>query len=480
MAKNIGSGWLPRNVEKLLIDPERPLLVACSGGADSVFLFLAIQGWLEARNELSRLKILHFNHRLRGEESEGDEDFVRKLAEQLDVPLSVSRWNRENPAESVSEDQARQARMDFFAIEVASKSGEAIILTAHHADDVAETMLMRLSRGSGLQGLSAPRSFSVGYKGLHFARPLVDWRKNEMIDLLKRCGATWREDSSNRESCFYRNRLRLEVIPAWESVSDRPIQPGVSLSRELLEEDSIALEEQFEKAWEKCLLEPGRLDFNSVRSEPKAIQRRTLQRLCTQSANSLGIALEGMRAALEATEMGESLKLSLGPGFSLLVDPDRNQIRILDSERADINWDSLSLPLNTFAWLPDGSRAAAEVLDLDSSLKAEVLQGKISHANQVFLRLDGEKGMDRVRIRQWEFGDAYQPYGKMGPKKLKELFTDCKIAKEKRHALPIFLGSKSEIIWVPGLPPNSEFIINEGTRRALQLTYQEGACTFSA
>ena len=163
-----GSDWLSPGLNARIEATDR-LCIACSGGADSVFLLL----YFAAIRQGKGLSVLHFNHRLRGRESDEDEDFVESICGNLGLPLIADSWKREVNDDSVSEDEARAARMAFFSRCVSGHGSETPILTGHHADDIVETMLMRISRGSGLQGLTAPREVSEGSEGLLFFRPLL-------------------------------------------------------------------------------------------------------------------------------------------------------------------------------------------------------------------------------------------------------------------------------------------------------------------
>lgn len=237
LADELGFAWLPRSVERELRAGAGPLFVACSGGADSVFATLAMFAYPPFNDSSRALTCLHFDHALRAS-SEGDAAFVASLCEGLGIAFRSGKASWEGDVSRVSEDEARRARLAFFEREIASAGLErAQIVTGHQRDDIAESMLMRLSRGSGLQGLAAPREVSRAGRGLVFLRPLLGLGREEIRAALRRVGADWREDDSNASGRFYRNRLRSAVVPAWEAASDRPVGPGVARARSLLEED---------------------------------------------------------------------------------------------------------------------------------------------------------------------------------------------------------------------------------------------------
>ena len=160
LRSNAGDDWLPKRIRERIGNSKR-IYIACSGGADSVFLTLFF-----STDELrDRLTVLHFNHRLRGDESDQDERFVEELCTNLGLAFLSASWERSDEDGSVSEELARDARMGFFSKSIGEHIVDSVILTGHHADDVVETLLMRISRGSGLQGICAPREVSQGVAG---------------------------------------------------------------------------------------------------------------------------------------------------------------------------------------------------------------------------------------------------------------------------------------------------------------------------
>lgn len=460
-----GGDWLSPKL-RARIDSTDDLYVACSGGADSVFLLLYFATILSGTTP----KALHFNHKLRGGESDEDQRFVESICSSLEIPILVDSWKRADVEAPVSEDEARAARMSFFLGCLSGRTDESAILTGHHAGDVVETLLMRISRGSGLQGLTAPREVSSGPDGLLFLRPLLPLRKERIVDWLERAGAEWREDASNRTDAYYRNRLRSKVIPSWEKVSDRPVQEGAVLTRALLEEDWEAVELAFRDAWRKMAVdESGRLDWVATRAQPRAIQRRALNRLAEERSGGR-LTLANMEAVLEALRIGEGFKANISDSRWILGD-EGSGIRVV-GETVSISWEELWFPANCLLFLPGGGCLRSEYVEVSPKLYDEICSGVYSHEREVFLGVS-EKHSATLRVRQWEPGDAYQAMGRGSSVKLKELFSDRKIPIEKRGQLPVVLNKMGEILWVPGLPPNQWATLSADTRHALRLTYQE-------
>lgn len=194
-----------------LANGKAPGVVAVSGGADSVALLRALQMIYP-----ETLTVAHINHQLRGSESDGDESFVRELASRLDLPVRVKSVDVAKEATGANlEATARRVRYEFFA-EVAAEVGAGWVATGHTADDQAETVLHRLIRGSGLQGLRGIQPIRGLTPLAHqpaIVRPLLTITRADVLGYLGSLNQSFREDSSNTDRQFTRNRLRHELLP---------------------------------------------------------------------------------------------------------------------------------------------------------------------------------------------------------------------------------------------------------------------------
>lgn len=288
--------------------------VALSGGSDSVALLLLIWAhWPEHRN---RLTVMHFNHGLRGKDSDGDCEFCRSVCRSLTVRFRTERW-KQKEKHRITEANLRTARHDFFR-RVMAKENCAVLWLGHQQDDIVETMLMRLARGSGLDGLIAPRPVH-GFQGdrLHL-RPLLTQRKLVITRILRNLGIPWREDRSNAGDDFLRNRLRHRVLRAWQRADPlRDVVACVADAREKLEEDATALDELTDSL---RALRSGRLDLRKIKSAPKALIRRLLHRWRLALGDRCGqLSRQAFDALLVAVMMGKPTRFSLGnAGFAVI------------------------------------------------------------------------------------------------------------------------------------------------------------------
>ena len=238
--------WHPRAVNFLSNLPkDQSIGIACSGGADSTFCLLLIYAsFAEFRGKMI---ITHFNHKLRGQESEEDEKFLRELSKSLNLPLLVE--NPEQKGLKTDENSLRLLRLNSWQ-RLADKKGLSVIVQGHHMDDVAEAFLMRLARGVSVDGLNSPKPINELHSNI-FIRPFITLSKSFIKESLNKCAIHWREDTSNQETKYLRNKMRNLVIPKWKEFSDRDLLQGIRQSRELLELDSEALKFH---ASEACLL----------------------------------------------------------------------------------------------------------------------------------------------------------------------------------------------------------------------------------
>ena len=204
-----------------LLAPNMRMLVACSGGADSVALLKLLNAVNQSDHWHWELIVGHVNHQLRGRESKRDELFVRNLAKSLQLPFRSRKLNlkRAGAKRVVSENIARDGRYKAL-LTMATGNRCDVILLAHHADDQAETILMRLLRGAGVTGL-AGMSEKERRGNVELVRPLLPWAGENLRNWLTDIHQPWREDLSNQDTHYLRNRIRHELLPILETYQPR-------------------------------------------------------------------------------------------------------------------------------------------------------------------------------------------------------------------------------------------------------------------
>ena len=289
----------------------RAWCVALSGGADSLALLIVLWAhWPAAR---AKLTALHFNHRLRGRAATADARFCQNVCRALGVKCVVGVWRA--AVKGASEAESRVARHAFFAREMKRRGSRALWL-AHQQDDIAETMLMRLARGSGTAGLAALRPVQLVAKDRVHLRPFLTLKKQELIAALRLTGIKWREDASNEGQDFFRNRIRHTVLPAWQKAAGRDAQAGAALARALLEEDDTALEVWLDRL---APLKRGVLDLKVLHDVPRAVVRRALHLWMLAVRPETDLSRQGFEVLLAAITRGTATRFSLGrKGFAVI------------------------------------------------------------------------------------------------------------------------------------------------------------------
>lgn len=287
-----------------------PWTIAVSGGVDSVALLLLI--WAHFPERRDQLQVLHFNHRLRGRAADADEKFCRDLCRALNVKLVVGR--RRASGKVNSEADARRLRFEFITTAMA-RVGARVLWLGHQQNDVAETLLMRLARGSGAGGLSAPRPVQVMADTRVHLRPLLNVQRRELENMMRLARLPWREDASNAMRSFFRNRIRLDVLPAWTEAAGRDAIAGAALSRELLAEDDEALDEYTARLAK--MMPRGKLDLKKTAGVPHAVLRRLLHGWLLKFAGAPTLSRQAFTSLLHAVEQGAPTRQSLGvEGFA--------------------------------------------------------------------------------------------------------------------------------------------------------------------
>ncbi|MFP6900910.1 MAG: tRNA lysidine(34) synthetase TilS [Opitutales bacterium] len=453
---------LERSVVSFLEDRANdPWVVACSGGADSTCLALVACSCFGQRS--GPLVLAHFNHGLRGEDSDGDQGFVEDLAAGLG--LAFEKGGSSDCPESPSEAVLRERRHAFLAA-VCAKRGSDILLMGHHRDDLAETMLMRLTRGSGAEGLAAPRPLHR-VRDIWRARPLLSLTRSELQNALRQAGAPWREDDSNADLGPFRNRVRLQVLPQLAEAAPNEALAGFGRSRDLLEEDAEALHDWAESSFSKLVDRDGALDAVALRALPIAVMRRVFRKWL--SAGSVGETLSAntFDHLLFEIAAGRTCKSSVARHCWVVA--DELKVFLLEKSLPGRGWGPCALPAGGLLFLPETGVLRMEQPIGGNEARQALANLGVDERRQALLDQDSLEGP--LTVRTWLPGDRYAPLGAPGSRKLQDLFTDRKVPPKNRERLPIVLSGDSQIAWCPGFPPAERHRVKSDSSTVLRLTY---------
>ena len=425
-------------------------LVGVSGGADSVALLHLLKA---AQRALGlRLVVAHLDHRLRGAAAAADARFVAGLARRLRLPFACERHDVAALAAARGwslEQAAREARLEFFA-RTARARGAAGVLLAHTRDDQAETLLLRLMRGAGPQGLGGMRVDSE-LRGLRILRPLLGVGRAALRAWLRARRLRWREDATNTDERFLRNAVRHRVLPAMEAAAGREVAPALARAAALLSDEQAYWAPVLATAAERCG-HGAAWNVAALAREPVAIQRRLLlERLWALTGGGDFEAVERVRGLLAAargrTEVGRGWYASVAGGALRL-------------DRADGAGARPEIAL----------RPGETVRDAAWRVTVCARWCRAGRAPRDGILLDGDRVQGvRLAIRAWRAGDRMRPEGGRGSRKLQDLFTDAKVPRGERHALPVLVADDGPV-WIPGFRPAEGWRARPGTKRRLAVT----------
>lgn len=440
------------------------LLVACSGGADSVYLLCLLVAEAEASG--LRLHIAHYNHRWRGDESDADAAFVASLAEAFDLPC-LSDTRPDNEA-AFTETTARALRLDFLR-NAARRCGSGYIAYGHQLDDIIETQLQRIARGCASDGLAAPRPVAAFDGQPTHLRPLLHLRAGDIRMALNATGIPWREDRSNDDVSIARNALRRQIIPDLAEAFARDPAVGAARSRRLLEEDAAALDALSRERLPEAYAHAATLRRSALRALPPALLRRALTEWMHGHGLIASVGPSAMDLLIEALSGARRrYRMSAGSRY-IVVDGDTLRWEHEDAVDSRQALQPAALEPGEPVFLSTGALVEAEVVELDQALRERLRSGEIDPGREAVIAYADEASFE---LRAWRPGDRFHPLGAPGGKKLKEAFIDRKIPQAERKTLPLVLDASGEVLWVPGFPPAESRKIRSSTRKALRLTYQ--------
>lgn len=402
---------------------------AVSGGADSVALLRLL---VELRKDLGVvLSVVHFNHKLRGAESDADELFVADLARRHKLDLHADGADvtafAANKRLSL-EAAAREARYDFFR-RLLREGQLSRIATAHTLDDQAETVLLRIIRGAGTRGLAGiyPQ-LSVDVSQASVIRPFLGTRRKDLEAYLRDLGQDWREDASNRDLRHSRNRIRHGILPRLERNFNPLVREALAETAEI----ARAEEEYWNREVTKVLPEPIKpiLKLTTLRDLPLALQRRLVRSV----AESVGIRLE-------FRHVEEILQLAAGESAALpkewVAFRKKDELRFEPCNEKKLADYEYPLPVPGAVDVPEaGSRFESVLISDQGAYNPEHL------LNRTALR-------DELCVRNWRPGDRFWPPHTKAAKKIKELLQERHLTGLEKSSWPVVV-SGGAIVWMRG------------------------------
>jgi len=492
-----------------LLEPGDSILVAVSGGPDSTALLLLLAEMNQRDDRGWRLHVGHLNHGIRPGEAEEDEAFVRGLAEQLGLEFTSDRVDvpalAKESGESL-EEAARGARYEFLE-RAAREVGANKIAAGHTVDDNVETVLHRILRGTGLEGLRGipPLRPTGPDRTIYVVRPLLEVGREQVLDYLAAQGVEAREDSTNAAREHLRNRIRHDLLPLLEQEYNPQIRRALLQLREMAASVSRYLNDRADWLLDRLHLRsdsPGYwLDAARLEREPAALQalvwRKAVRRATGKPPGMTYAHTEALIGLLQKT--GSSKEIELPGGVRVRREYDRVQIFREGDERTtgeeapvapppveprrseprprrgapamgppdgESFFRVLEVPGTTR--IPGGKIISAELRAGGAEFLQEFLAGKDESSETVdFDRLSG-----RLVVRTREEGDRFQPLGSDGGKKLQDFFVDEKVPEPERDRV-LIVATDEHPVWIVGHRIDDRVKVTDETQALLVLRIQD-------
>lgn len=424
--------------ENKLFKKQDKILLAVSGGKDSMLML-----WFFAQAKIA-YEIAHCNFQLRGKESDLDELLVKDYAEQLGIPFHVKRFDTIDYAEKHKlsiQMAAREMRYNWFE-ELRIQHNCAFTAIAQHKNDHVETVLLNLTRGTGLLGLQG-----ILAKRDSLIRPLLFLKSSEIAELVQLHQIPFRDDESNFSNKYVRNKIRLDIVPQFEQMNADFVDT-MSMNIERFQEANQVL---------KSFINPLRDSiFKSISIDNYQILKADLQNkepgLLYFLFEPFGFSkatLEDMLTAFNA----ESGRLFESDNYQILVDRACVFLQKKEEEWTEIKVNKEDVEAK---W---GDFSFEVLISEDLSIERE------AH----IVKLDSAKVEFPLTIRSWKEGDIFQPLGMKGKKKVSDLFIQKKIPLFAKKRTAIWVNGNGDILWIAGIQMDERYKITENTQKVLKL-----------
>ncbi|MCQ2112879.1 MAG: tRNA lysidine(34) synthetase TilS [Bacteroidaceae bacterium] len=420
--------------DKHLMNPDDHIVVALSGGADSVFLLhslISIGYHCEAA---------HCNFHLRGEESNRDEEFVKSLCKRLNTKLHTISFDTETYAKQKGisiEMAARELRYKWFE-KIRKESNSQYIAVAHHRDDNIETVLLNMLRSTGLKGMRG-----IQPKNGHIVRPLLCISRKDILHHLKSMGETYVNDSTNFETIYKRNKIRLELMPLLRTINPAADQT-LSATIDNLDEAFKVYDDNMKRLTSYCSHKEGNTLYINIKNVSDCCSHISVAH---ELLSPMGFNRCQIDELLAGTKVGSKFETS---SHTLIV--DRNE------------------------WIvaPKDEEPFEETLLCDfKDIRCEEKEAKGIEfdSNPKVAYIDIEKIKGNLKVRTAREGDSFQPYGMKGRKLLSDFLTDKKLSRKDKER-QLVVCDDNDIVWVVGLRSSDKYKVDKSSKRILILSVE--------
>jgi tRNA(Ile)-lysidine synthase len=448
-----------KTIEKYnLLNKKDRVVVALSGGSDSTALLAAL-AQISKQLDFSII-VAHYNHGLRGTQSDEDEKYSQELAKKMGLIFVSGKMDSKLQQKGVSpEDFYRQQRYQFLN-KVAEDYNAQKIALGHNIQDQAETVLLNLLRGSGLEGLKGILPIREG----KFIRPLIEVSKEEIIAFLNEAGISYCQDSSNENNIYLRNKIRLELIPYLKEKFNPKIEENLAQMAEILRQDDDfirnSVQEALESTYIQSLPDGISLNIEYIKGLVPSIRLRLFKEILESmipEKNGFSFSnINALERLAQATESGKRISLPL----AIVARREYDNI-ILTRDKICLKQVDYEYPVN----IP----GIIHVKETDRTISIEkTFRDKMDMQLKNKIYLDLDKIQQPIILRNRRDGDRFQPLGMKGQQKIKSLFINQKIPRNKRNEVMLLVDQDS-VIWIENMHLSDRVKIAPQTKNVLVL-----------
>lgn len=436
--------------ENMLFNHDERVLIAVSGGRDSVLLahlFNAAE---------FKFGMAHCNFMLRDEESAGDEHFTKGLAAHFGVPFYSTSFKTQTYADEHAisiQMAARDLRYEWLE-KVRQENGYAYIAVAHHQNDSVETILLNLVRGTGIAGLHG-----ISPKRGHIIRPMLFLTREEVDELIKTEKISFREDSSNLSSKYARNKLRLDVIPRLKELNPK-LEETFEANRVRFSDLELILSQRVAEVRE--IVSSYQPDNSIVFEINKLKQITPLQTLLFELLKPYNFKQPVVDDLIRCLD-SQPGKIFESPTHIILI--DRNKLLLQPRKQGDLHPLEIPEEVKHSSW--------GEISFVVKTTAADSFQlTKDADLSQ----LDAGLLMFPLKLRAWKNGDRFKPFGFHGEKKLSDFFIGMKIPVTQKNRIPVLENGNGDIVCIPGVRIDDRYKITSNTKKVFifELIKQNG------
>ncbi|MFW5976452.1 MAG: tRNA lysidine(34) synthetase TilS [Bacillota bacterium] len=452
---------------KSLVSRTDRLLLGVSGGPDSLSMLDLFNRIKEEYN--LEIIVFHLNHKFR-KNARKEADFVKNFCRERNIKVEIKEYNVPKLIKETNysiEEAARKIRLKLM-LNLAEKFKIKKIALGHNRDDLVETVLLNLFRGTGLKGLTGIDPVSH-YKNRKLIHPLLPISRSKIENYCNYRDLNPRRDPSNKEPKYSRNKLRLEVIPYLEKEINSALKEKIAHTASILREEENFLEDQADKLVKTVLINEKEnkiiLSLKTLKNESRVLVKRILKKMIFKLKETPDDLYFQHYQAMEELiyKSNTNKKIELPGNIRIKKIYDKLILKYGEFNDSYTVFKKV-LKVPGMVSLPDSREIKAEFLCDKKNLKSLLRKSNICLC-------DSEKIEYPLIIRNRKKGDRFQPLGMGGTKKVKDFFIDEKILPQKRDKIPLITDKLDRIIWIAGLRLNEKFKIKNDTEKILKITY---------